>query len=348
MCRGGKDGREKRCPSHSDERLISQRNERRRELRASTKQRKQLADSLEDSGIAFKRGDAFTDAYYVGNGFERSAMNPVIDEEPRMIDGEYYRGLMKPESSSGVWTSPGKLQEDGTVSTRWSEYRLDEGYGSGGDDVHHVKPMKDAVIVVVDTDEDLERLYQHFPDPAGRLSFAKMADAGIDAFHVTQNAINGSGSHYSENRTTLGDLYGWDMESTLWMNGTFLQKGHAKKTHAPEPVVDDYEEAFFHFSNLEEYTPAGQPFAVRSDDVHLKSMLANSFTYKNTENGSRVLAFDPLSSREIEFTDASGNISKVPSDSVFVHDIDDDKNPRDEVRMMSKQEFKKYAIHFTD
>lgn len=369
MCRGGQDGRVKRCPSHSDPQKIAQRNQRRRELRATVAQRTELAASLKNDSIKFERGETFAAEYYIGKeAFDRTKLGAVEDEIPSQIDGEYIRGRLKPTGSSGIWTSAGTQKEDGSIATQWSESSAASQMVEDGDQAHAVKPMKDAVIVRIDDAEDLQRLYEKFPSVDGRMSFEKMAEAGIDGVHVSQEAVNESNRHFGSKENVMSDLYGWDMPSTIWMNGSLLQAGAVKSIHKVEVDHSDgygfdgdddydfensafgpkYTSALDHYRGLKADSDAqGVSPEIDLKEEHMTALLNSSFTYKHRETGEVVKVFQDPAFNGATFKNTDGTTSTAAPADFAVGVTDNEGNLTENRRLMNGGLFTRdYKMYF--
>lgn len=151
---------------------------------------------------------------FLGKQPKSSLLKPVKNRNPRGV---------KP-GSGGLWTSTYKSGQRGS---EWKDYTVDE----LGRDVPNagwiLQPLK-ARVFVVNTLADLEYLFAKFSRPSplepelakamgeeNLLDFEKMAKS-FDALHLTRNG-------QFNTRMTTPNLYGWDIESTLWFHWKFAK-----------------------------------------------------------------------------------------------------------------------------
>lgn len=318
MCRGGKDGVIKRCPSHADKKCINARNERRRELRVVKKERSQLVSQLDKNSISYIRGDGVPESYYYGEKFDRDKLQPTQDEEIISVNGKIVAPMLKPARESGLWTSPGRVREDGKAESQWTQHDASGGRAN----LQRIKPMDDAVIVVIDNREDLEKLQKEFPREEGEIvSFKKMSDSGIDGVHVTKNAIREASNAFSDRENPMSQIHGWDIESTFWTNPKLIQQGATKEAYVAEDNYDspydeeegnDYFDAMNHYEEVAGSHTSEEPLAL---DVHEKQMdvLFNSSTVyekKGTINARKSKSGEKVSTVLEDGTIETDNVTK--------------------------------------
>ena len=120
----------------------------------------------------------------------------------------------------GLWTSTYTGEETGSA---WVQWCLVEEFNLPKDGWHCylLKPKKDANVYVVDSKEDLKVLLDRFErrDFPG-LSLMRAIDFEKMALHYNGLHLTRKGEW--ETRMDIRDnLYGWDVESTLWFRWVF-------------------------------------------------------------------------------------------------------------------------------
>lgn len=145
---------------------------------------------------------------YIGKQPKASLVVPVVNGGPRGI---------KPDSG-GLWTSH---YNSGRRGSKWKDFSTWRP-SSGGWVLH---PRK-AKIFVINSHDDLLELLDDYgrpsslpPELAQALGETKLIDfealsKDFDALHLTDE-----GQH--KTRMTRPNLYGWDVESTLWFRWKF-------------------------------------------------------------------------------------------------------------------------------
>jgi hypothetical protein len=230
MCR--KAGR--RCPSHTNEEAIEARNEERREQYAAKVLRDKTVEFLKESGVNFYRGDSVKDAYFHGQeAFDMAKFEQVVDQphyEPVLNDFWF----SKP-ANGGLWTAPGEQGEDG-VKTAWTVWSRENDFRVSDNPVHPIRIRKQAVIVAIDKEEDVEALCKAFPSKGIGFSYEAMAKAGIDGVRLTQRASNASKS-FGDGK--LKSFSMWDIDSTVWISNENISAGKAVKQSKWTPVYSD-------------------------------------------------------------------------------------------------------------
>jgi hypothetical protein len=119
----------------------------------------------------------------------------------------------KPEG--GLWTGT----RTGATTSTWTEWRDDADYAH-----HHqsstwaINLPDDATVLRINSSADLQTLIDHFghqpDDSQPLLDYEKLAAAGVHGVWLTSEGE-------ASTRLPEGDspdLYGWDMECTLWLN----------------------------------------------------------------------------------------------------------------------------------
>lgn len=125
------------------------------------------------------------------------------------------RGWGKPDGPCGFWTSSPTTQISG-----WAEWRASESFATGIQHSWKLTPSPDAQIAQIDSYEDLRRLhllYGRSDDWAKYwLDFSLVAErfAGINLTDEGQ---------WATRLTHPYGLYGWDCESTLWLQWSFVK-----------------------------------------------------------------------------------------------------------------------------
>lgn len=225
MCRKGGKEAGRRCPSHTEPKAIEERNEVRREQYANKVTRDKLAESLTRAGVKFIRGDEIKNAYFQGKEtFDPEKFEAI--EDP--FQDEYLAEVMpsnfwsKPQAG-GLWTSPGRM-EGGKVKTAWTDWSVENDFNAKGKPVNPIHVKKQAVIVVIDSEEDLEALCRTYPRLNG-FSFKAMADAGIDGLRLSHNGHRASKGHDFNKKIQNFSI--WDLDSTVWLNSDNISGGKA-------------------------------------------------------------------------------------------------------------------------
>lgn len=253
MCRSKKHPNSHRCPSHTEPVLIDQRNEVRREQYASKKLRDSTAEKLTESGISFVRGDKVENEYFQSNGttYDIEKMEAIQDASYHDEQDEDLKELFKNNFSSkpeggGLWTSPGRVSEDGGIKTEWTDWSHQEQFRVSNDPLVPLKVKKQAVIVHINSAEDLDALCKAFPASSPSFSYEAMAEAGIDGvrlsrdgLRVAKGAVPGEKMHNFSN---------WDIDSTVWINkdniipGKAVKKAFYERDDSRDDDYADYDE----------------------------------------------------------------------------------------------------------
>lgn len=245
MCRA-KDHGNRRCPSHTNKDRIEAYNEVRREQYANKKEREALAEDLTAKGVKFYRGDGVKNAYFQGKEvFDPQKFKEIGPDDPSAFEmGEMPgRFFWSKPSEGGLWTSPGRLEADGTVKTQWTDWSNREDFDVKETEVSPVRLKSHAVVVRIDNDEDVEKLCKEFPAPDGGVSYKKMADAGIDGVHLSEKG--NIASKRAGMNEAISSFSSWDMDSTVWLrsenitSGKPVKIGNYPKSDNDSPWDDD-------------------------------------------------------------------------------------------------------------
>lgn len=248
MCRAKVDGIARRCPSHTKKDKVAERNEVRREQYQANKLRMSAKALLEEKGITHYTGEEADVAYFAGRDvFDMERFTPIEDNEKNELWQE--PGLVnmygsKP-ATGGIWTAPGDLTEDGSLTTRWSEHG-DRGYGRVAEMTTPLVVKKNAVIVRIDSAEDARRLKEAFPDENNSVSYKKMAEAGIDGVHLSRSGLNAAKAHTDDD---IAPFAIWDIESTVWINKDNLIPRKPLKTTENQVIDDEIDPDWWNESN---------------------------------------------------------------------------------------------------
>lgn len=198
-CRGGR-----RCPgatSDSGKRAAAQRSR-------GARLRRKLAAA--DVTVTHGRNTPLTFVAIDGDvDFDPAAIPPVVDRR---------RAPWKPDG--GLWSAPAIDTEHDGIATSWTMFHADNGSLPAWKRLVPVTVGGGGVVVHVDNAGDIARLREFYPpdpipsddifalaDAPPPFSFEKMAAAGIGGVHVTRRAVD-----------TLDSFYGWDVDSTIWLN----------------------------------------------------------------------------------------------------------------------------------
>lgn len=281
MCR--KAGR--RCPSHTNEEAIEARNEERREQYAAKVLRDKTAEFLKASGVNFYRGDSVKDAYFHGQeAFDMTKFEAVVDQphyEP-VISNFWFS---KP-ANGGLWTAPGEVSEDG-VKTAWTVWSRENDFRVSDSAVNPIRIRKQAVIVVIDKEEDVEALCKAFPAKGMGFSYEAMAEAGIDGVRLTQNGSNKSKS-FGEGK--LKSFSMWDIDSTVWIRNDNLSAGKPVKQSKWTPVYadlyeDDDEDDSYSWEEFEAQLKESSEMPVDWDEIDRNTRNASTYNSKQDVAG---------------------------------------------------------------
>ncbi|MCX4792445.1 hypothetical protein OG369_42475 [Streptomyces sp. NBC_01221] len=136
-------------------------------------------------------------------------------------------GWVKPKPGTGLWTATvtGRDGSGQPADSGWLEYRRDEMCSdTTGTLLTEILPTRDARILLVDSHQHLIDLVAAFPAPYewGYRTEQKYPDwpalaaAGWDAVYLTDR-----GQWATRFPDSGPDLYGWDLESVLWLRHSY-------------------------------------------------------------------------------------------------------------------------------
>lgn len=244
MCR--KRGR--RCPSHTEPEAIEERNEVRREQYAAKVLRDKTAEFLTESGVKFVRGDSVKDIYFQGKeDFDIEKFEPVEDQfqDPYLAEVMPNHFWSKPQGG-GLWTAPG-INEDGKVKTAWTDWSVENDFHVNNNPVTPIRVKKQAVVVVIDSEEDIQALCKAYPHGSS-FSFEAMSKAGIDGLRLSSKGHNESREYNTDGK--IHNFSIWDMDSTVWLNkdnlsaGKPLPQGEYPKNNYEDDYVRPWDEDY--------------------------------------------------------------------------------------------------------
>jgi hypothetical protein len=118
--------------------------------------------------------------------------------------------------AGGLWTAT----RTGATTSTWTEWRENEQYGHHGQANPWVIHLPDDGVHVlrIDTADDLQTLVDHFEvnsdDDQPRIDYEALAATGVHGIWLTD--AGQTATRFSEESGP--DLYGWDMECTLWFS----------------------------------------------------------------------------------------------------------------------------------
>jgi len=243
VCRKKLNGTGRRCPSHTEPELIEERNEVRREQYAMKKTRDKTASLLTEAGIAFHRGDAVKNEFFQGQeSYDPEKFEAVKDPQP--IPEHESWGLKaffqsKP-ADGGLWTSPGYTAEDGGTKTAWTDWSQSEGYKVSTNPISPLIVKKQALVVEINSEEELQALCKAFPRPAGGFSYESLASAGVDGVRLTHAGLRAA--KRADLDEAMHNFSNWDIDSTVWLSKDSISTGKDVKQayYAPEERDDGY------------------------------------------------------------------------------------------------------------
>lgn len=125
------------------------------------------------------------------------------------------RNHRKPRVGTGLWTSTWLGAEQ---TSAWATHEQAKGRYS-----FLLTPTADARIATIDNLADLKRLLKGYRRKAfGQYSYLEEFDY-LDYAHMSQDfdALHLTVQGQRKTRLTIPDLYGWDVESTLWFRWCF-------------------------------------------------------------------------------------------------------------------------------
>ena len=144
------------------------------------------------------------------------------------------RPWWKPDG--GLWTA----QWDETYGGGWAQWCIAEEYGVGSDrswpHVWLLTPDPEARILVIDTYEDLERVFERWPDRHEDISWREGYPAWLEIAEEFDGVFVTEDGQWRTRLTHPLSLYGWDCESTLWLRWCFERVEYlGKRSFAVKP-----------------------------------------------------------------------------------------------------------------
>lgn len=241
VCRSCAEGG-RRCPRDAATRTAERKASSRYYQRGRA--RKKIAE-LADAGIpAIGDEDMPTTYHKYGEGRAPDLGNPH-----RLYNQE---GGVSDKPGGALWASPGRVSDDGSVKTGWTDWAARELYGGfsesdGG--MVEVKPTPGAVVVCVNEPEDWENLVARYPrdsddpDTAPELDWTAARADGIDGVYVDRKMAT-IGSRYEThgpNAHPVSRLYGWDVAQVGWLSTEKIEVGESVTpgTYRHETPEDD-------------------------------------------------------------------------------------------------------------
>lgn len=142
---------------------------------------------------------------------ELPADTPPDDELMKPVVNKPWRN--KPDG--GLWTAT----QTGPATSTWTEWRNSEGYVQHGDIKPWAMRLPDGVYVLrINSADDLRTLIEHFGAGdsslgAPTIDYEKLAATGVHGIWLTD--AGQAATRFADDDGP--DLYGWDMECTLWL-----------------------------------------------------------------------------------------------------------------------------------
>lgn len=246
MCRSCTEGG-RRCRRTATTRATEREASKRYYARA--KARKKIA-ALRAQGIPAMDDLDCPITYHLGN--ELDLTRPVPETNA---------GAKKPP---GLWTSPGRIADDGTVQTGWMDWHITDGARDDiaqGRALFAVEPQPGAVIIRLDDAESVKAFGRAFPqfaqnrnrDYEQQEAWAEVRATGIDGLMLTNAGLIGSRHVQREHddqslrikssRQDYDDLTPaervaaeedgfadslslWDVSSVVWFNNAVIRSDH--------------------------------------------------------------------------------------------------------------------------
>lgn len=148
----------------------------------------------------------------------------------RHLMGEIKNRAAFKKPFGGIWTS---TYINNIYGSDWIRWCIDADFNLHEDGWHSwvLVPKKDAKIFVIDSINDMNLFFDAYTsrhkefdfssDLFNTLDFELMKKNGIDAIHLTRKGevVTRFGDIFGN--TFNRNLYGWDCESTLWLNFEF-------------------------------------------------------------------------------------------------------------------------------
>lgn len=201
-----------------------------------------LIAQLADDNIRAMDDTAMPPTYHVARSGK-----PLDLDDGREVGVAKYAFPDKP--TGALWTSPGRVEQGGTVKSAWTDYDAREsGSARPAESLHVVRAQPGAVIVSIETPEDAQALMDRYEaqDQRGEKAFdwVAMKRDGIDGVYASPSAVQGNIGHSG---TAFGNLYGWDTSSVAWLSNDNISvdegtvKGGTYTVTVQEPEGDDEE-----------------------------------------------------------------------------------------------------------
>lgn len=136
-------------------------------------------------------------------------------------------GWVKPTPGTGLWTSPVTARTEGGQPTdsAWLEWtRAEMDADTSGLWLTEIFPARNARLLLIESQEHLAAIVGAYPADPGPLAsldrhypdWGALAAAGWDGVYLTD------GGQWATRLPVSGpDLYGWDMESMLWLRHAY-------------------------------------------------------------------------------------------------------------------------------
>lgn len=152
-----------------------------------------------------------------------TSAHDVIGEVCPVENGDGKRSLFcKP--IGGLWTSTWDAKKR---TSSWVEWCKDEDELTFIADTHWflLTPKADSRIYTIDTLADLEWLVDRYPLDLRGTGLEMMRDRYLDYVRIAQeyDAIHLTEEGQWRTRLTFPNLYGWDVESTVWFRWCFAK-----------------------------------------------------------------------------------------------------------------------------
>jgi hypothetical protein len=140
---------------------------------------------------------------FAGQKPEESLLNPVKNIK-----------FCKP--SGGIWTS-----SLGLSTSEWINWCEAEHFHTSPTDLWMLYPLYDAKIYEIDGIYDLHKVIEMFP-AKNDLMYGEVRHIDFEAMSNVYDGIHLTSKGQQDTRwSTPYDLYGWDVESTLWFRWAF-------------------------------------------------------------------------------------------------------------------------------
>lgn len=161
-----------------------------------------------------------------------------VGDEPTEDKVLRIKNKMHIKPTGGIWTSTFRKRGCGSDWIRWM---YQESYFHKGHTTMWILTPKDVNVYTIDTYEDYLYLFERYGirNNIWRLDWEKVAK-DYDAVHVTYHGQ--TVTRLSRGHDDI-DLYGWDVESTIWFRWCFekVEKyGYTIEEYKPKDVWNDY------------------------------------------------------------------------------------------------------------